>query len=413
MEISNCRICKGCNIVDITNLGNQVLTSRFPILGDFSTPKIDVILSICLDCYLVQLRKSANPSDMYENEYGYRSGLNNSMRNHLKSYYEEICNLVNLNPDDLILDIGSNDATMLGFFPDNLTRIGCDPTGIQFREHYTNNIQLIPTYFTLENFNKFFPSKRCKVISTVAMFYDLPDPVQFSRDIYSILEDDGIWTCEQSYVMTMLKQNSFDTICHEHLMYYSLYNIKEIAERSGFKLINVSLNKCNGGSFRVYLCKKSCNIYQCNHPLIEQMLLEEDNYGLKSIETFKLFMKSCDYEINNLKELIKSIIADKEEVWIYGASTKGNCLLQYANITPDLAKYAVERNPNKIGKMTSTGIEIIGEDTMRKNPPKYLLVLPWHFRDEIVSREKEYIQNGGNLIFPLPHLEIYNSSTKL
>jgi GDP-D-mannose dehydratase len=413
-KLNNCRICNSNDIVDVINLGEQVITSRFPIYGDYSTPKTSIVLCMCKFCSLIQLKETTDSSELYEYEYGYRSGISNTMRSHLKNYNEEILSKVILNKGDTIVDIGSNDSTMLQYYSEDYERIGVDPTGSQFKEYY-GNVDLLPTYFTLENFtNKYGINKKCKIVSSISMFYDLPNPVQFAKDIYSILEDDGVWTCEQSYLLTMLKTNSIDTICHEHLEYYSLHCIKEIAQRSGFKIIDIKFNDCNGGSFRIYFSKINSNKYQECTELISKILKEELEYEIFSENTFKKFIKNCDYEIKKLVDFIHNVVdINKKTIQIYGASTKGNCLLQYANIQQSSIKYAVERNPKKIGKMTSTGIEIISEETMRESPPDYLLVLPWHFREEIVVRESAFLKNGGKLIFPFPNFEIVSNLPKM
>jgi hypothetical protein len=294
---------------------------------------------------------------------------------------------------------------MLQYYSNKLKRIGVDPTGNQFKQYY-NDVDLLPTYFTYLNFTNIYGNIKCKLVSSISMFYDLPQPVQFAKDIYNILHDDGIWTCEQSYLLSMLKTNSIDTICHEHLEYYSLKQVKLIADLSNFKIIDVKFNDCNGGSFRVYFAKKESKAHEEAHELIERILKEESDFGLPSKDIFKKFMKDCDEQVEKLVKFIDDVNARGENIYIYGASTKGNCLLQYANIGEDKIKYAVERNPNKVGKMTCTGIPIIMEETMRANPPNYLLVLPWHFKDEIVEREKVYLENGGKIIFPLPVFKI-------
>ena len=412
--ISNCRICNGNNLINVIEIGEQYITSRFPIKGDFSTPKTPINLCLCNGCGLLQLLQSTNSSQLYEHEYGYRSGISNTMKKHLKEYQEEILSKIELNDNDLILDIGSNDSTMLNYYSNQYKRLGMDPTGNQFKKFYIDNkIELIADYFTKENFISKYGEQKCKIVSSISMFYDLPDPVQFARDIYDILDDDGIWTCEQSYVLIMLEQNSFDTICHEHLEYYGLHQIKKIAEMSNFKIIDVKFNDCNGGSFRIYFCKDKSKKYIENKEGIESILKKEIDYGVNKPDVYINFMKKCDYEVKKLRDLINTINNNKKEIWIYGASTKGNCLLQYANIDNSMIKYAVERNPEKIGKMTSTGIEIISEEIMRESPPDYLLVLPWHFRDEIIEREKIFLENGGQLVFPLPKLEIYSSKKKV
>jgi len=413
-KIQNCRICNSTDLEVVISIGEQYISSRFPIYGDFSTPKVDINLCKCknTDCGLLQLHESVIQSELYEYEYGYRSGLNNSMREHLKQYKEEIECLVDLFEGDLILDIGSNDSTMLQLYSDKYKRIGIDPTGKQYAQYY-KDVELIPTYFTKETFKNVYGNKKCKIISSISMFYDLPKPVDFAKDIYECLDDNGIWTCEQSYLLTMVKRNSIDTICHEHLEYYALKQIKYIADLSGFKIINVILNDCNGGSFRIYMAKKESKKYEENIELINKILQEEIEYGINEEKFYEKFMTSCNYEINKLKTFINYTNKDNKKIFVYGASTKGNTLLQYANLGEEMLPYAVERNLNKINKMTSTGIKIISESEMREIKPEYLLVLPYHFKDEIITRESEYLNNGGQLIFPFPNFEIYSSKPKL
>lgn len=411
--IDNCRICKSSNLNIVISLGEQYITSRFPNYGDFSTPKTPIHLCKCNECGLLQLKDTTNSSELYElYEYGYRSGISNTMKEHLKKYNEEILTKVHLNEGDTIVDIGSNDSTMLQYYDKKFKRIGIDPTGKQFYEYY-KEVELIPTYFTYENFRKIYPTQKCKIVSSISMFYDLPDPVQFAIDIFNILDDDGVWTCEQSYMPTMINTNSIDTICHEHLEYYALTQIKKIADLSNLKIIDVKFNNCNGGSFRIYFSKCTSSIHTECSELIESILNEEKNFGIMKDDIYNKFMSNCSKQVSRLSNFIDIINKDNKNVYIYGASTKGNCLLQFANINENKIKYAVERNPKKVGKMTSTGIEIISEESMRLTPPDYLLVLPWHFREEIITREENFLKNGGQLIFPFPHFEIVSYKQKV
>lgn len=412
-NISSCRLCKKNDLKDVIDLGQQYITSRFPVYGDWTTPKTHITLCLCASCELLQLKQTTNQCELYEHEYGYMSGISNTMRTHLKQYQEEIMSFIpNLSPGDIVIDIGSNDSTMLQLYPSNVRRIGVDPTGKQFAHHY-GDVELLPTYFTRENVIEKFGNIQCKSISSISMFYDLPDPVQFAKDIYSLLDENGIWTCEQSYMPTMLKCNSIDTICHEHLEYYALKQIYQIAKEAGFKIFNVSFNECNGGSFRVYFAKMESTCFTECTKVIAQILEKEHSLQLGNPETYSKFMNACFTEVEKLKTAINTINSDGEKAYIYGASTKGNCLLQFATIDESLVPFAVERNLNKVGKMTNTGIPIISEETMRQNPPKYLLVLPWHFRDEIIKREDEYLEAGGQLIFPFPQFEIYSKKKKV
>ena len=400
--LEKCRLCKSPNLTQVIDLGEQYITSRFPVYDDWSTPKIPISLSRCNDCFLIQTSQTTAAADMYEHEYGYRSGISNTMRAHLKSYQQEILGKVNVQPNDAVLDIGSNDSTMLQYYDTNLKRIGMDPTGSQFKQYY-GAVELVPTYFTKANFQEVYGDSRCKIVSSISMFYDLPDPVQFATDIHDILTDDGIWTCEQSYLLSMLETNSIDTICHEHLEYYAIKQIKDIADRAGFKIIDVSFNDCNGGSSRVYFAKKSSEHKEFN---LDAILNKEQAAGLNTLAAFTDFLNRVNTQVKKLTDFIESARKEGKETWVYGASTKGNCLLQYANLGESSLRFAVERNPQKVGKMTATGTPIISEETMRTTPPAYLLVLPWHFRTEIIQRENEFLTQGGGLIFPFPEFTV-------
>lgn len=409
--IVGCRICGSRLLDDVIDLGDQYISSRFPTKGDYSTPQSPLVLCLCRQCGLLQLRQTTPPSELYEHGYGYQSGISNTMRSHLRSYHDELMGKVELREGDVVLDIGSNDATFLKFYPQGVVRVGIDPTGSQFSSFYTDEV-LIPDYFSERIFRKRFPTERCRIVSSIAMFYDLQDPVRFASDIEKILDDEGVWACEQSYLLSMLETNSIDTICHEHIEYYALSQIKEIADRARLKIIDVQFNGSNGGSFRVYMAKRSSNHVECS-ALIHSIIQKEQDHGIRQPRTFHDFYQRCKTEARRLRMLIDAINHSGKRVWVYGASTKGNCTLQFAGITKEDIPYAVERNPQKFGRMTPTGIEIISEDEMRDSPPDYLLVLPWHFRKEIIEREGVFLGDGGALIFPFPHLDVFSTRPKL
>ena len=413
-ELTECRICKSTALQQVLNLGYQKVTSRFPMVGDTSTPDGPIVLLMCSACNLVQLQHTTPSSDMYEHFYGYRSGINATMRSHLAQYNSELQQMADLQSGDSVLDIGSNDCTFLSNYPSDVSRVGCDPTGFQFMEFYKeNSVSLVPTYFTRETLEKVLGRPvRFKAVSSISMFYDLPDPVQFAKDIYDVLDDDGVWTLEQSYVATMLERNSIDTICHEHLEYYGVKQIKTIMDLAGFKIIGLSLNECNGGSFRTYVTKASSTKHTECTDLVNEFLESENLNKIHTARRYTEFMLACSSEVRKLTQFLTLAKADNKKVYLYGASTKGNCLLQFANIGPELTQYAVERNPLKVGRMTSTGVEIISEETMRSSPPAYMLVLPWHFRTEMIEREKVFLENGGQLLFPFPKFEVYSSRPK-
>ena len=399
--LTECRICNSSNLIEVVNLGNQYLASRFPFRNEINdVPIAPVILVMCKNCSLVQLKNTISQPDMYEHNYGYKSSISNTMREHLKQYNSEVQTIVPIYENDWVLDIGSNDATFLNYYG-KCNRVGCDPTGKQFESYYSE-VTLIPTYFTYNNIRKILKTEKFKIITSIAMFYDLPNPIQFAIDISNLLDDQGIWSFEQSYALNMIEKNSLDTICHEHLEYYNIKNILDILNASNLKCIDVSFNECNGGSMRFKVAKKNSIFTELN---LEDLLKNEKH--LYSPQTYIDWFINCTEEINKTKKFIESCKESGEHIYIYGASTKGNTLLQYANLDVSFIDYAVERNPDKLSRYTpGTNIPIILEEEMRKNPPKYMLVLPWHFKNEIVKRESEYLENGGTLIFPLPKFNL-------
>jgi len=400
--LDKCRICKSDVLVDILNLGEQGLASRFPTADEKDPQKVPLVLVKCEnpECCLVQLKHTVPNTELYEHSYGYRSGINATMTKHLGDLVKNIESRVNICAGDTVIDIGSNDATLLKAYSSDsdIRKIGVDPTGLQFKEYYPDDIKLFPTYFKAGVLDE---SVKAKVVTSISMFYDLPDPVQFMKDVKSVLHPDGIWVQEQSYMPEMLNTNSFDTVCHEHLEYYGLKQIVLAATMAGLDVFDVEFNKCNGGSFRVFLCHPKA--YHLNTEKIDETLKHEEFMGLGTSAPYREFEERCKI----IKKDLLSFLKSKKSVYIYGASTKGNTLLQYYGIDKTIITAAAERNPRKYGCRTPiTNIPIISELEMRKATPDVLFVLPWHFKDEFIEREKEFLENGGTIVFPLPNLEI-------
>ncbi len=405
-EITSCRISGSSKLVNILSLGEQYLTGVFPKSKDQDITKGPVDMVWCPDSGLVQMKQSYSLEEMYGDNYGYRSGLNQHMVNHLKNKVNYLLRKIDTKVGDIILDIGSNDATSLKCYPSNLKRIGIDPTGKKFKEYYTDNIELVPDFFSAANFKKIFPTEKAKVVTSIAMFYDLEDPVQFATDIASVLADDGVWHFEQSYLPSMLRTNSYDTICQEHLEYYSLIAVKYILDKSGLRIIDVEMNDINGGSFAVTACKKNAK-YKSNEAVIRWMLEEELKMGLNTIEPYAAFAKRVEEHRNSLISLLDKLKSEGKKIIGYGASTKGNVLLQYCGIGTQYLDAIAEVNEQKFGTYTpGTLIPIISEKEAKAQKPDYMFVLPWHFRNSILEREKEYRESGGKFIFPLPFIEI-------
>jgi len=405
--IDRCRIGASENLVSVLNLGHQALTGVFPSNASQPVTIGPLELVWCPDTGLLQLKHTYNSSEMYGDNYGYRSGLNQSMVDHLTNKVAYLERLNPLKAGDVVVDIGSNDCTTLkAYTTGGLRRIGIDPTGKKFAQYYPAEVALVPDFFSADAYAT-VESKKARIITSIAMFYDLEAPIEFAKQIQSILADDGIWHFEQSYMPAMLRTNSYDTICHEHLEYYSLGVVKTILEGSGLRLVDVVMNAINGGSFAVTAAKASNKTIKSNNAVIDWLLGQEDRMGLNTPRPYRDFEERVFRHRDDLTRLIRSLNADGKKIFGYGASTKGNVVLQFCNLTAQDIPAIAEVNPEKFGHVTpGTHIPIISEADAKAQKPDYFLVLPWHFKDGILRREKEYLASGGRFIFPFPEIEI-------
>lgn len=406
-EITKCRISGSQNLITVLDLGVQALTGVFPKEIDAPITSGPLRLVWCPDSGLLQLQHTYDLSEMYGDNYGYRSGLNQSMVMHLQQKVKHLQRLRPVHSGDVVVDIGSNDATLLKAYDcQGLQRVGIDPTGNKFREFYTEDIRLIPDFFSANVYRTELQKTSAKIVTSISMFYDLESPTDFVEDIHNILDTDGIWHFEQSYMPTMLRMNAYDTVCHEHLEYYSLGVVKRLLENCDMKIIDVQMNAINGGSFAVTAARKESKL-KSNDSVINWMLGQEDRMGLHTPRPFRQFEERVFEHRENLLRLIRDLNADGKKVVGYGASTKGNVLLQFCGLTTKDIPYIAEVNPDKFGAFTpGTNIPILSETEVKAMKPDYMLVLPWHFRDSIIQREAEYLASGGKLIFPMPEIEI-------
>lgn len=415
VPIERCRICGNAALTPVLSLGEQYLTGRFPRSREEKLLSMPLELVKCdratnaEACGLLQLRYTAALNEMYGLDYGYRSGLNASMVAHLKGVVERVEDTVSLAPGDLIIDIGSNDSTTLRQYRTaGLHLVGIDPAGPAFQQYYPDHISLVPEYFSAEAVRAACAGKPARVVTSMAMFYDLPDPVRFVRDIHSILAPGGIWVFEQSYLPTMMAQNSYDTICHEHLEYYTLAQIRWITSRVGLHITRVELTEANGGSFLVFARKPADGESRAELPqAARELLAREEAAGMDTLKPYQDFAERASQHRLAIRRFFAETRAAKKVVAGYGASTKGNVLLQYCGITVDDIPFIADVNPKKFGAFTpGTGIPIISEEEARRRRPDYFLVLPWHFRQAILKREAAYQDGGWKFVFPLPRLEI-------
>ncbi len=405
-EIDSCRVSGSKNLINVLSLGEQYLTGVFPKSKEEVVSKGPLDLMWCPDSGLLQLKQSYDSDEMYGDNYGYRSGLNKSMVQHLTNKIHTLEKMVKPLTNDLVIDIGSNDATSLKAYEGTYQKVGIDPTGTKFKEYYTNDISLIPDFFSASVFRQHFPNAKAKIITAIAMFYDLERPVNFVNDIAEVLADDGVWHFEQSYMPSMLRTNSYDTICHEHLEFYSFKVVKNLLEQCGMRVIDVQMNAINGGSFAITAGHKN-GPYRSNQPIIDWMLQQEDDMGLDTPKPYRDFEERVFRHRKNLLGLMDALKNDGKTIIGYGASTKGNVLLQFCGITDQHIPYIADVNEQKHGSFTpGTRIPIISEAEARAMKPDYFFVLPWHFKHNILDREQAFREQGGKFIFPLPEIEI-------
>lgn len=404
--IDRCRISGSKNLVSVLNLGIQRLTGVFPRSRDEHITSGPLELVWCPDSGLLQLAHSYEAQDLYGENYGYRSGLNQSMVDHLTRKIGQLSRKAELKPGDTVLDIGSNDCTSLkAYAVAGLTRVGIDPTGQKFIDYYPDEVKLVTDFFSAAAFRRVSQAS-AKVVTSIAMFYDLEDPIAFAREIESILAPDGIWHFEQSYMPSMLRMSSYDTICHEHLEFYSLSVVKKILDAAELKIIDVQMNAVNGGSFAVSAAKKKSPV-KANPAVVDWLLEQEERMGLHTPRPYREFEDRVYRHREDLQRLLQVLVADGKRIVGYGASTKGNVVLQFCGITEKEVCAVAEVNPDKFGRFTpGSHIPIISEAEARAMKPDYFLVLPWHFKEGILRREQAFLDAGGKMIFPFPEIEI-------
>lgn len=405
--IDRCRICGSAHLVQLLNLGEQLLTGVFPRTRNARTTRGPLRLVKCGandGCGLLQLAHSYDLSEMYGDNYGYRSGLNASMVRHLNTKVARLCQFVSLRPGDLVVDVGSNDGTTLGAYPESIGAdlLGIDPTAAKFRQYYKPHVDLCADFFNANTLRRVRPNKQVRVLTSFSMFYDLEAPMAFMQDVHNVLADDGVWVFEQSYMPAMLDALSYDTVCHEHLEYFALKQVKWMADRVGFTIIDVEFNDVNGGSFSVTACKSGSGKQE--GPVVARVLDEECTRGLDTLEPFKEFASRTAQSRKGLLEFLAQAKVEGKTVAALGASTKGNVLLQYCGITDkDIAEVG-EVNPDKFGALTpGTWLPINPEEEVLARNYDYYLVLPWHFRRHFLANP---VYSGRTLVFPLPTLEL-------
>lgn len=411
---TTCRVCGSTSLKKVIDLGPQYLQGSFVKPGKEmpSHRKIDCTLVRCnpeVDenaCGLLQMEHSVPPEILYA-AYWYRSGTNNTMRNHLKDIVDSVLETIGDKKHPNVLDIGCNDGTLLGYYPKHFIKYGCDPSDVA---QEVKDATVVQDIFPSEELFTMLEGKKMDVITSIAMFYDLESPVDFVKGIKRFLSSTGVWVFEMSYMPQMLELDSYDTICHEHLEFYSLAVLETILAKGGMKIFKISFNAINGGSIRCYATHKENSTldHPENYKLINEIRHKEFDLELDTDKPYEAFQKRIEKLRDDTHALIVKLKNEGKRIHVYGASTKGNTILQWCGLDHTLIDYAAERNPDKYGAHTlGTNIPIISEEESRAMNPDYYLVLPWHFKDEFVEREKEALEKGTGFIFPVPTIEIF------
>jgi NDP-4-keto-2,6-dideoxyhexose 3-C-methyltransferase len=396
IKIIKCRLCNSIKLDNLHSFGNLYVSnfvSKNKIKAGIKAP---LNLIYCKNCKLLQLEHSAPQEIMYKRFYWYRSGVTITMKKALKDIYNSIIKLNILKKGDSILDIGANDGTLLKYFNKDYETIGCEPAKNLTKELRKNSKYIINNFWNYKNFLKISKKEkipRPKVITAIGMFYDLEKPSDFIKDAYKALDDNGVFIAQLMCLDSMLKQNDLGNICHEHLEFYSYESLKYLFEKNGFKILKIEKNLVNGGSYRVY-CKKN----------LKKSVKIKEKTSLKEI---KKFIKRVEKNKEKCLDFLNTAKNKNKKVFVYGASTKGNTLLQYYGIKKDLIPYAAERSPEKWGKYTiGSGIKIISEKKARKLNPDYFFVLPYGFINEFIKREYNWMKKGGKFILPYPKFKV-------
>lgn len=410
---TNCRLCGAEALTSVLSLGNHYI-SDFVDEGSAPGQRAPLDLVLCNaeagGCGLLQLRHTVDQDQMYRN-YWYRSGVNQTMRAALADVTEKAEQLVHPRSGETVIDTGSNDNTLLlSYTTAKLRKVGFEPATnlMPYASHL--DVHVINDYFSADTFHKHYPKTQPKVVTSIAMFYDLENSNQFTADVKNILDKDGLWIIQMMYLLTMLEENIFDNICHEHLEYYCLLSLEALLTKHDLKIIDVELNDVNGGSYRTYIThtgNASLQPFPGAEQRIQKLREHEKELRLDTTGPYEAFAQRVGEIKQQVVDFIKEEKAKGKSIYVYGASTKGNTLLQYFGLDNSIITAAAERNPDKWGKRTvGTNIPIISEDEARVAKPDYFLVLPWHFLAEFRHREAEYLASGGKFIVPLPKFQI-------
>ncbi len=435
-RITACRSCGSADLTELFSLGEQVVSDFVDTAegnyaecpkckgrGGWETgpnsgecpnccnghvvvdpPRVPIELVLCRGCTLVQQRFTA-PSDLlYRRHYWYRSGTTDTMRRALADVVDAAMDRVRLEPGDVVLDIGSNDGTLLRQYPKdlNLTRIGVEPaTNLTTQDNYENRgIGCVRDFWGSEATENTAPTK---IITACGMLYDLDNPNTFIQHVAKAMHPDGVFVAQLQCLAQTVRLGDVGNYCHEHLEFYSLRSLADLFWRNGLAITDVEENNVNGGSYRVYALKRTKDMSTPFWGKVSQFIAAEQDHGLAWDDNLRAHFREMVRNGITVRQFINRVVDEGKRVWVYGASTKGNVIAQFLGLTPELIVAAADRSPEKVGRvMAGSGILILSEDDFRRATPDHALVMPYTFLPEFVQREQGWLSYGNKFIVPIP-----------
>ncbi|NOT47446.1 MAG: class I SAM-dependent methyltransferase [Acidobacteria bacterium] len=403
-----CRACGGERLRPFITLGptplaNSFLKSRSEFEREAFYP-LDVYF--CEECSLVQLADVVDPKILFGN-YIYLTGTANTIVSHNQQYAETVVDFLQLNGDDLVIEVASNNGSLLRCFREQGIRtLGIEPA---------ENIAAIANADGIETVNKFFNSATAnKIVSEYGsaravignnVLAHVDDTQDFLRGCKTLLRDDGLVIVEVPYLKEFVDLVEFDTIYHEHLCYFSVTSLMRLCDAVGLSIIRVDRVQVHGGSIRVYAEKKEKH---SNHAAAVIAIAEDERKaGLTTQETFENFAEKTRNTREKLYSLLESLKAEGKSIAAYGAPAKGNTLLNYCGIDTRLLDFAVDKNPLKVGLFTpGAHLQVLPVSAVLERQPDYLLILAWNFASEIMQQQSEFEARGGRFIIPIPEPRI-------
>lgn len=397
--ITKCRACDSKNLTEFLDLGQQYLS-------DFRKdkqrpPKYPLVAVFCENCKLVQLKHTTPQTEMYHDNYGFKSGISNTIKRDLDDVVMHGFQYVN--DPHYWLDIASNDGTLLSFVPRDVVRVGVDPVKFLCDEAEQYADAIINDYFSAELFS---PTYTFDVITSISCFYDMPDPSKFVQDTVKLLAPHGVWIIQQNYLLTTMQLSAVDNFVHEHLEYYTLRSLENLLNRFGLEVNEVTVSDINGGSIRTIV--SHTGTFDVDESVYKQRQIEAQ-YGVDDLEAYQDFAQHVGEELERLNILVRNLVEEGNSIAILAASTRGATIWQSADLDKRYIQYAIERNPAKVGKhFSAIDVPIISEEEAHKRKPDYVLIGPWFHAKEILEREKEMLSNGTKAIIPLPKVKVLN-----